>query len=290
MLARSASCWRPTLPREGLDFQNFCHRLIHYEIPWNPNRMEQRNGRVDRHGQKADKVLVYHFVGQGYRDRAGRQFSGQVSDMEADLEFLMRAVRKVEAIREDLGKVGPVIAEQVEEAMLGRRTTLSTEKAEEESKSISRMLRFERDLQKQVQALMQQYRETRRELRLSPENIQKVVEVGLSGWRASRRSSRRRPTTASPCFPSATAEGKLGGLHRGGWSTRTRRGDPPRHVRRVGLPGAGRRGAGAPQPPPATDVPSCGCCGLKSGRIVGEPSSTGSRPEWCRTACWAPRR
>ena len=50
---------------EGLDFQNFCSRLIHYEIPWNPNRMEQRNGRVDRHGQKADKVLVYHFVGQG---------------------------------------------------------------------------------------------------------------------------------------------------------------------------------------------------------------------------------
>ena len=37
---------------EGLGFQNFCSRLIHYEIPWNPNRMEQRNGRVDRHGQR----------------------------------------------------------------------------------------------------------------------------------------------------------------------------------------------------------------------------------------------
>jgi len=165
---------------EGLDFQNFCHRLIHYEIPWNPNRMEQRNGRVDRHGQKADEVLVYHFVGKGYRERAGRQFSGQVSDMEADLEFLMRVALKVETIREDLGKVGTVIAEQVEEAMLGRRTTLSTEKAERESEPIRRMLRFERDLQKQVQALMQQYRETRRELRLSPENIGKVVEVGLA--------------------------------------------------------------------------------------------------------------
>jgi superfamily II DNA or RNA helicase len=165
---------------EGLDFQNFCHRLIHYEIPWNPNRMEQRNGRVDRHGQKAEEVLVYHFVGKGYRERAGRQSSGQVSDLDADLEFLMRVALKVETIREDLGKVGTVIAEQVEEAMLGRRTTLNTEKAEEESKSIRRMLRFERDLQKQVQALMQQYRETRKELRLSPENVQKVVEVGLA--------------------------------------------------------------------------------------------------------------
>ena len=36
---------------EGIDLQNHCSRLIHYEIPWNPNRMEQRNGRLDRHGQ-----------------------------------------------------------------------------------------------------------------------------------------------------------------------------------------------------------------------------------------------
>ena len=40
---------------EGLDLQNHCSRLIHYEIPWNPNRMEQRNGRIDRHGQKAER-------------------------------------------------------------------------------------------------------------------------------------------------------------------------------------------------------------------------------------------
>lgn len=165
---------------EGLDLQNFCSRLIHYEIPWNPNRMEQRNGRIDRHGQKADKVLVYHFVGKGYKDRAARQFTGSASDMEADLEFLMRVAIKVETIREDLGKVGTVIAEQVEEAMLGRRTTLNTDTAEKESESIRKMLRFERDLQKQVQALMEQYRETRKELRLSPNNIRQVVSVGLS--------------------------------------------------------------------------------------------------------------
>lgn len=165
---------------EGLDFQNFCSRLIHYEIPWNPNRMEQRNGRVDRHGQKADQVLVYHFVGQGYKERANRDFNGTVSDMEADLEFLMRVALKIETIREDLGKVGAVIAEQVEEAMLGRRTTLNTEQAEKEAEPIRKMLKFERDLQKQVQALMAQYRETRRELRLSPENVLQVVAVGLA--------------------------------------------------------------------------------------------------------------
>ena len=165
---------------EGLDFQNFCSRLIHYEIPWNPNRMEQRNGRVDRHGQKADKVQVFHFVGKGYKERANSQFNGTVSDMEADLEFLMRVALKIETIREDLGKVGTVIAEQVEEAMLGRRTTLNTEKAVKEAEPIRKMLKFERDLQKQVQALMEQYWETRRELRLTPDNICQVVKVGLA--------------------------------------------------------------------------------------------------------------
>jgi hypothetical protein len=103
-----------------------------------------------------------------------------VSDMEADLEFLMRVALKIETIREDLGKVGTVIADQVAEAMLGRRTQLDTGKEEKEAESIRKMLKFERDLQKQVQALMEQYRETRRELRLSPENIRQVVAVGLS--------------------------------------------------------------------------------------------------------------
>jgi SNF2 family DNA or RNA helicase len=184
---------------EGLDFQNFCSRLIHYEIPWNPNRMEQRNGRIDRHGQKADKVLVYHFVCDGYKDRANHQFSGQASDMEADLEFLMRVAQKIETIREDLGKVGPVIAQQVEEAMLGRRTTLHTEDAEREAQPIRKMLRFERDLHKQVQALMEQYRETRRELRLSPENIAKVVTValGLAGQPALVPA---KTEDGKPCF------------------------------------------------------------------------------------------
>jgi phage tail tape-measure protein len=62
-------------------------------------------------------VRVYHFVGEGVNDREQNMAETVVGDLEAAFEFLMRAVRKVEAIREDLGKVGPVIAEQVEEAI-----------------------------------------------------------------------------------------------------------------------------------------------------------------------------
>ena len=164
---------------EGIDLQNFCSRLIHFEIPWNPNRLEQRNGRIDRHGQKSKKVLIHHFVGKGYNDRERRSVETAVGDLDADLEFLMRAVRKVEAIREDLGKVGPVIADQVSDAMLGRRTRLDTKQAEGEVEPVRRLLKFERDLAKQIKQLMDQLQQTKQELRLSAENIQQVVEVGL---------------------------------------------------------------------------------------------------------------
>lgn len=44
---------------EGLNLQRFCRRVIHFELPWNPNRMEQRNGRVDRYGQARDPIIRY---------------------------------------------------------------------------------------------------------------------------------------------------------------------------------------------------------------------------------------
>jgi hypothetical protein len=91
----------------------------------------------------------------------------------------MRAVKKIEAIREDLGKVGPVIADQVSEAMLGRRTRLDTRKAEADAEVVGRLFKFERDLAKQVKQLKQQLQETKRDLRLSSENIQKVVGIAL---------------------------------------------------------------------------------------------------------------
>jgi len=36
---------------EGIDLQRHCHRLVNYDIPFNPNKLEQRIGRIDRYGQ-----------------------------------------------------------------------------------------------------------------------------------------------------------------------------------------------------------------------------------------------
>src|SRR5205085_6596257 len=163
---------------EGIDLQNHCARLIHYEIPWNPNRMEQRNGRIDRYGQRAREVLVYHFVGAGY-DAHSPSAVRLPGDLEGDLEFLLRAARKVETIREDLGKVGPVIAMQVEEAMLGKRTFLDTAPGREET-PLRSILAMERRLRDRVAELHNQLQQTKRDLRLSPDNIRHVVSVGLA--------------------------------------------------------------------------------------------------------------
>jgi superfamily II DNA or RNA helicase len=46
---------------EGLNLQHHCRRLYHCELPWNPNRMEQRNGRIDRHGQERPPIIRYLF-------------------------------------------------------------------------------------------------------------------------------------------------------------------------------------------------------------------------------------
>jgi superfamily II DNA/RNA helicase len=199
---------------EGIDLQNHCARLVHYEIPWNPNRMEQRNGRVDRHGQREKSVQIFHFVGKGWReaDAEGRA----PGTLEGDLEFLARAARKVETIREDLGKVGPVIASQVEDAMLGRRRRLDVERAVADAEPGRRMLKIERDVRARVAELASQLRETREELGITPETVRRVVDVGLA-----TRSVRSVPSSGSP---RSVGPGLVAPR---GWRTRSARSSAP---------------------------------------------------------------
>ena len=46
---------------EGIDLQTHCHRLVNFDIPFNPSRLEQRIGRIDRYGQ-TETPQVFHFV------------------------------------------------------------------------------------------------------------------------------------------------------------------------------------------------------------------------------------
>jgi SNF2 family DNA or RNA helicase len=48
--------------REGINLQSFCADLFHFDVSWNPSRMEQRNGRIDRKLQPSPEVRCHYFV------------------------------------------------------------------------------------------------------------------------------------------------------------------------------------------------------------------------------------
>lgn len=52
---------------EGLDYQ-FCDCMVNYDLPWNPMRIEQRIGRIDRNGQKSEYVSIFNMITPGTVD------------------------------------------------------------------------------------------------------------------------------------------------------------------------------------------------------------------------------
>jgi SNF2 family DNA or RNA helicase len=163
---------------EGIDLQNFCHYMIHVEIPWNPNVLEQRNGRIDRHGQKASAVHIWHPVGKGFEKLEGTRRT-EASSLVGDMEFLMRAAKKVDAIREDLGSVGPVIARQIEEAMLGKRTDLDVNAAEAKALKAKKLVDVERKLTEKIAKLHARLMEAKEDFHLDARHIRRAVELAL---------------------------------------------------------------------------------------------------------------
>lgn len=69
---------------EGLNLQEKCCRLYHFELPWNPNRLEQRNGRVDRHGQTRNPVISYLFYPDSPEDRVLDKLIQRIATMHDD--------------------------------------------------------------------------------------------------------------------------------------------------------------------------------------------------------------
>lgn len=91
---------------EGLDYQ-FCDTMVNYDLPWNPMRIEQRIGRIDRKGQMSEKVLIYNMVTEGTIDkdiydrclaRIG-VFEHSIGDSE---EILGELAVSIKSIAEDL--------------------------------------------------------------------------------------------------------------------------------------------------------------------------------------------
>ena len=69
---------------EGLNLQEHCRRVIHFELPWNPNRLEQRNGRVDRYGQRRTPIIRYLYYPDSPEDDVLARLVEKIEQMAKD--------------------------------------------------------------------------------------------------------------------------------------------------------------------------------------------------------------
>jgi len=77
---------------EGRNFQ-FCRILINYDLPWNPMKLEQRIGRLDRIGQKSKEIYIYNFFLEG--------------TIETDIVFTLD--KRIHLFEESIGQLEPIL-------------------------------------------------------------------------------------------------------------------------------------------------------------------------------------
>lgn len=158
--------------REGVNLQAYCADLFHIDIPWNPARLEQRNGRIDRTLQPADEVRCHYFV---YPERTEDQ-------------VLETVVRKVETVRRELGSLGAVLLGQLEKSLengITPKTKGSVDAIGDDAKTatVDNELEARRSdlgaLEAEVKRAGHRLESSRRLLEVDPDSLRGVVEVGL---------------------------------------------------------------------------------------------------------------
>jgi hypothetical protein len=167
---------------EGIDLQDHCHRLINLDVPFNPSRLEQRIGRIDRYGQ-LETPLVFQFA----PDSSATIYA-------ADMEFMGRIARKVVTVARDLGSVNQVIAGEIQDHFTRSGTARRKKTGVDGNAVITRALAGGRDLNSQLTQLEQGYEQSRAQLHLEPENLRRVVDTAL-------RISHQPPLTVSGDHP-----------------------------------------------------------------------------------------
>ena len=152
--------------REGLNLQARCHDLIHFDLPWNPSRLEQRNGRIDRKLQPAKQVTCRYFY---YKQR--------LEDRVLDA-----LIRKTETIRQQLGTAGEVLRRSIEtkltEGGIDRRDAVKMA-SDIENASDARTDRARRDLDDDAERRLLRLKEE--EQKLQRQLDQARVKVGVEG-------------------------------------------------------------------------------------------------------------
>lgn len=163
--------------REGVNLQGCCADLFHFDLPWNPGRMEQRNGRIDRTLQPEPVVRCHYFF---YPQRP-------------EDEVLKALVEKTSRIQKELGSLADVLERKLARVLEGgiRRSqrqelldqiAASTDQAPRGQTSEEELEQArERDLalREQLEDLEKLYEKAREHLDLKAERLRDVASLGL---------------------------------------------------------------------------------------------------------------
>ena len=152
---------------EGIDLQTYCHRLVNFDIPFNPSRLEQRIGRIDRYGQ-TEEPQVFHFVPVV-----------DSSTYAADLNFMERIARKIANVEVDLGSANQVVGDEIQTHFSGRKLPKARRDPRDANQTINETMRGEQELRAELTRLEQNHGQLRRDLHLDPANLRRVVDTAL---------------------------------------------------------------------------------------------------------------
>lgn len=161
---------------EGLDFQH-CRAMINYDLPYNPMRIEQRIGRIDRFGQQADEIIIANLFIKN----------------TVDEEIYERLYKRIRIVEDGVGAFEPIIGKEISDIqnqlILGNLT-------EEEKEQLSRRIE---EAVEYAKSQMNIFEEHRRELLhdsfidnplnqytkstfVSPDDAIQLTEKFLSYW------------------------------------------------------------------------------------------------------------
>ena len=167
--------------REGINLQRHCYDLVHFDLPWNPSRIEQRNGRIDRKLQPNPVVYCRYFF---YHQRP------------EDI-VLQALVKKTETIREDLGALADVLetrtaallerrgirhrdAANQGRAILANGDTAATATARAELEEDDGRAQRQTRIRREIEGLRSSLERSRRSAGVDAKNLRHALDVGLA--------------------------------------------------------------------------------------------------------------
>jgi hypothetical protein len=147
---------------EGLDYQ-FCDCIINYDLPWNPMRVEQRIGRIDRNGQKSESIAIINLITPG----------------TVDADIYERCLMRIGVFNNALGTGEEILGEIATEIKnIAENYTLSDEERRAKLQQLAdnkiRLVQEEESLEQRQMELFG--------IRLPEDQMKKEIEEASSFW------------------------------------------------------------------------------------------------------------